>query len=150
MWCPACRSEYRDGFTTCSDCGSPLVAKLSDGAHASPPDPEPPTNLPELTNDDVLAELETVPAVQADVVTARLRGEGIPAVAVGIDTSGYGVALRFTEGTRVMVRQADLERARAVLRELGEQDRNAPLTDDELAALAESATYDDDPRTGAV
>lgn len=27
-WCPDCKSEYRDGFTTCSDCGSVLVEQL--------------------------------------------------------------------------------------------------------------------------
>lgn len=24
-WCPHCRTEYRPGFTTCADCGAPLV-----------------------------------------------------------------------------------------------------------------------------
>jgi hypothetical protein len=28
MFCPKCRSEYREGFTTCSDCGIPLVHEL--------------------------------------------------------------------------------------------------------------------------
>ena len=28
-WCPKCRNEYRDGFTVCSDCGTPLVSELS-------------------------------------------------------------------------------------------------------------------------
>lgn len=28
MFCPVCESEYRQGFTTCSDCGAPLVARL--------------------------------------------------------------------------------------------------------------------------
>lgn len=27
-WCPNCRSEYRDGFTNCTECGAPLVAQL--------------------------------------------------------------------------------------------------------------------------
>jgi len=27
-WCPNCKSEYRDGFTTCVDCGIKLVDKL--------------------------------------------------------------------------------------------------------------------------
>lgn len=28
MFCPVCESEYRQGFTACSDCGAPLVARL--------------------------------------------------------------------------------------------------------------------------
>jgi hypothetical protein len=30
MFCPLCRSEYREGFTECSDCGVPLVPELPD------------------------------------------------------------------------------------------------------------------------
>jgi hypothetical protein len=29
-YCPKCRSEYREGFQTCSDCGLPLTDRLSD------------------------------------------------------------------------------------------------------------------------
>ena len=29
-WCPKCKTEYRKGFTTCSDCNTPLVEKLVD------------------------------------------------------------------------------------------------------------------------
>lgn len=28
MWCPKCKSEYREGFLVCSECGSVLVAEL--------------------------------------------------------------------------------------------------------------------------
>ena len=36
--CPKCEAEYRPGFTTCADCGVPLVP----GPAASPRDSEPP------------------------------------------------------------------------------------------------------------
>jgi len=29
-WCPVCRSEYREGFNVCADCGAPLVQNFED------------------------------------------------------------------------------------------------------------------------
>lgn len=28
-WCPVCKTEYREGITTCSDCGATLVEELT-------------------------------------------------------------------------------------------------------------------------
>ncbi len=28
MFCPLCQSEYQEGFSTCSDCGIPLVSSV--------------------------------------------------------------------------------------------------------------------------
>lgn len=33
-WCPKCGTEYREGFTTCYDCNSPLVESLDDDFEA--------------------------------------------------------------------------------------------------------------------
>jgi hypothetical protein len=35
MFCPACKSEYRDGFTRCSDCDVPLLAGRDEDAEPS-------------------------------------------------------------------------------------------------------------------
>jgi hypothetical protein len=35
MFCPVCKSEYREGFTKCSDCGAALVDLPSHGSHDS-------------------------------------------------------------------------------------------------------------------
>jgi hypothetical protein len=37
MFCPVCQSEYRDGFTKCSDCGVDLVRQLADDSEAKEP-----------------------------------------------------------------------------------------------------------------
>ena len=36
MFCPVCKSEYRDGFTKCSDCGVDLVKQLADDSSGEP------------------------------------------------------------------------------------------------------------------
>ena len=37
MFCPVCKSEYRDSFTKCSDCGMDLVKQLADDSEADEP-----------------------------------------------------------------------------------------------------------------
>ena len=39
-YCPECRSEYRDGFQICSDCGSPLIGRLPDDPEEKAPEAE--------------------------------------------------------------------------------------------------------------
>jgi hypothetical protein len=66
MYCPKCRSEYREGFTRCNDCDEPLVEKLSE---------EPPQ---ESHEDDFVDILETSDKSLVPVIKSVLEGAGIP------------------------------------------------------------------------
>jgi len=68
MYCPQCGTEYREGFTECSDCHAPLLAG------AAPP--EPPSDFnPAL---DLVEILETQDAIQLAMVKGLLEDAGIP------------------------------------------------------------------------
>jgi hypothetical protein len=117
MWCPACRTEYRDGVTRCADCGTALV-------DATPPRPSQRHESHQLVSgpfapDDDVVELMTTTAAEAEVTAAHLRSAGIPAAAFGVDAySGYGAAFRDAQGARIMVRRGDVEAAAALVRDV--------------------------------
>ena len=67
-----------------------------------------------LSPDDDTVELLRTNAVEAEVIAARLRSEGIPAVVFGGGAYGGGPALGEGTGVRVMVRRRDLELATAL------------------------------------
>jgi hypothetical protein len=99
--------------------------------------------------EDEPVELMRVNAVEAELVAAHLRDEGIGAVVLGVGTAGELVALQHSEGSRVMVRRADLPAARAVVADLSDDERLAAPIED-LDAQAEAATGWSDPGSGAV
>ena len=108
MWCPSCRTEYREGISRCADCRTELVGAL-------PPPPTPPREAPitgPFSPDDDVVELMTTTAAEAEVTAAHLRSAGIPAVVFGVDAySGYGAAFQNAQGARIMVRRGDVGRA---------------------------------------
>jgi hypothetical protein len=146
MWCPECRSEYREGFAACADCGVPLVEHLPPNADdhqtnrkiVGPFDP-----------DDDLVRIATTNAVDAELIAAQLRGAGIPAAVFGVGTAGALVAIQGVEGSRVMVRRADREQAARVVAELA-GNATVPIDDGELAELADESKGWSDPASGAV
>lgn len=113
-WCPRCGAEYREGFSECADCGVALAD--------TPPAPEPRPHRHEhevvhgpFSPDDDTVELLRTNALEAEVIAARLRSEGIPAVVFGNNRYGpAGPILANATGVRVMVRRADLEVATAL------------------------------------
>ena len=70
-WCPECGTEYREGFTRCSDCGAALTDAPPPGvATAARPGPE-------------WVEVASYPtAEEARLAAGLLQGSGIPAAVV--------------------------------------------------------------------
>ena len=148
MWCPACRTEYRQGFEVCADCGAVLVSALP--ASADRQEPNRKVVGPVLAEDD-LVRVATANAVEAELLAAQLRDAGIPAVVFGVGTAGQLAAIQHSEGSRVMVRRADADEAERLVGDLSDSAHgSAPIDDDVLASLAEDAKGWSDPSTGAV
>ena len=151
LWCPECRSEYREGIALCADCGVALVTE--------PPPPRVKhreqvehhkVTGPFLPDDDLVV-VATTNAVDAEMIAAQLRGSGIPAAVFGVGTAGALLTVQYSEGSRVMVRRADREAAETFMADLSETaDATAPIDDDTLASLADESKGWSDPSTGAV
>jgi hypothetical protein len=99
----------------------------------------------------VLVELTRVPAVEAEMGAAQLRGAGIRVAVLGVGTAGELAVVQYSYGSRVMVRSEDLEAARTLLADLFDgAPRMTPIDDEALGDLAEAATEFSDPETGAI
>lgn len=102
MFCPECRTEYREGFTVCADCGTALVPELP---------PEPPAEIPSEGADfeEVLGYMD----------------EGIVAIVKSLldeEEIDYYIAGEFSiprgPDQRLMVRKDQAERAKEILEDL--------------------------------
>jgi hypothetical protein len=148
LWCPQCRSEYREGFSVCADCGAALVENLPAHADRQPTDRK--IVGPFLPDDD-LVEIATTNAVDAELIAAQLRGAGIDAAVFGVGTAGALLAVQLAEGSRVMVRRADRDEAERFVAELDDTSAaTTPIDEEDLASLAENSKGWSDPSSGAV
>ncbi len=96
-FCPACRSEYREGFTRCSDCDVDLVAE------------RPTVLLPwkKVFEGDPL---------KADLVRAALESEGIDTIAPDQEATNLGWMAPFAAGSlRIYVHPKDYPEARKII-----------------------------------
>jgi hypothetical protein len=70
VYCPECRTEYREGFTECSDCRVPLLP----GSAPAEADVEAPFN-PDM---DLVVVLETNEPFEVALAKGMLEEAGIP------------------------------------------------------------------------
>jgi hypothetical protein len=108
MFCPECRSEYRDGIDVCAECGAALVEALPEAAG---PDPE------------LDAVFTTADSTLLPIVKSVLDSAGIPYLVQGDETLGlfplgrFGVGVsKRTLGAIVRVPTDRLEEAKELLR----------------------------------
>jgi hypothetical protein len=71
-FCPQCRIEYREGFTSCADCGAALVNTLPE----APVESEPPSP----SEEPLVAVYEAKDELQAATLKQVLEEAGIPVV----------------------------------------------------------------------
>ena len=113
MFCPQCKTEYREGFTTCSDCGVALVAAL-------PAEPE-------TSYVDFEEILSTYNPGDIAIIKSLLDSEGITYYFLGDH-----LTLRpMGDAARLMVAKEEAESARDLLANLDLSYSEASSFDDE-------------------
>jgi len=131
MFCPDCRAEYREGFLTCSECGTALVEQL-------PPEPA------ELPPEAYVTVLTTACSDVLALAESILEGAEIDYFVNGEDFHD----LFATGPVDVQVPVESAEEARALLAELEEPDAGeSEATNNDLDVEQvdeESEEYEDD------
>lgn len=107
MFCPKCKAEYREGFSRCADCEVDLVPELS-------PEPEPSEQFVDLMNIKTYSSRH-----DAELAKSFLEAHGIDAVVSGDDYGGIHPGLSFATGVRLLVKEADVEKAKSIFHEAG-------------------------------
>jgi hypothetical protein len=101
MFCPKCRTEYKEGITVCADCGTPLVEEL-------PPEVQEPAELVTVL---ITGDLSTVALAKSILEDAQ-----IPCVAKG----EYPMEQLAVGPVEIQVDRRDREQARELLEGLAE------------------------------
>lgn len=112
-FCPACRTEYREGIESCPECGAELVAEL-------PPEPEPVWDPTEWVTIEELGD-----EVEARILEGFLLEHGLPVRVLSRHDHGFPATVGELSTVEVQVPADDLERAIAVLEELDETEESS-------------------------
>ena len=108
MYCPKCKTEYREGFTTCADCGSKLIE--------TPLTAEKPPKE-ELFYPNWQYLITASGSNEATVIASILQGEDIPVNKMAEGAGGYlQITMGFTTfGVKIYVPKEYLEKAKEVI-----------------------------------
>lgn len=106
MFCPNCKSEYREGVTHCAECGCPLVEALLPEPAPEPEEALRPRFLCAAADD-----------FEAEVLLGKLRIEGIYAMKRyrGSDSYAKLILGRTVLGVEIWVAARDWAEARQIL-----------------------------------
>lgn len=104
MFCPKCKSEYREGFYKCTDCGADLVGSL-------PPEP-----VEDFGDEEFVEVFSTYSQGDIAFIKSVLDGEEITYFFQGESSIMLIAAGAYA---RLMVKAKDAQRAREILQELG-------------------------------
>lgn len=107
MFCPKCKTEYREGFYKCADCGADLVAE------------QPPELLEETGYVDLVEVYSTYQQDDIAFIKSVLDGEGITYYFEGESPNLFGMAY-----ARLLIRAEDVVRTREILKELEFLEKN--------------------------
>jgi hypothetical protein len=108
MYCPKCKNEYREGFSTCSDCHIPLVEHLSEESIIQ----EDGMNIVKITS--VSNE------VDAGLIMDLLFNNNIPCFKKSVGSGGYmNIFMGYSIfGEEIYVSEKDVNKAQELLNEL--------------------------------
>jgi hypothetical protein len=127
-----------DGGVALVDSVPPRTEERQSSEHQEP-------TAPFLPGDDV-SELATLGIVEAELIAAQLRVAGMPAAVFGTGPEIYTGVRR----ARLLVRRSDVVDAAQFVAQLSAEERSGmPITDEDLASLAEESAGGSDPTTGA-
>lgn len=103
MFCPKCKSEYKEGFYKCADCGVYLVSELPQTAARESGDKF--VQVFSTYNQGEIAFIKSV--LDVEDITYFFQGEGS---AMMVGAGAYA---------RLLVKAEEAERAREILKDLG-------------------------------
>jgi hypothetical protein len=104
MFCPKCKSEYRDGFYKCADCGADLVSE------------QPPELMEEVSYVDLVEVYSTYQQSDIAFIKSVLDGEDITYYFEGENSN---LLLGGGAYARLLIKAEDVPRAKEILQDLG-------------------------------